>query len=227
MEYAMIQDITANAIGGLITSVIVGFFVLSLRFYIRWRDQFVVQRELMLDIKNRTHRPLPLMILYTLAVLQLAWTLAIFTVTAFLVQYFGRANYDWELIIFGTLFVMAIVIIPVAIRLYHRLYRNYFWIKPTIVILTFFGVAIEASIITGDFPTMTPSGVMGVSTLLVFTFLALIPGMYLGQHIARRTQSAFTIAQLFKHLSVGDKKELIELIDSLPSVSTKKPQSRK
>lgn len=222
----MVQDITANAIGGLITSVIVGTFVLGLRFYIRWRDQFVAQKELLLDIKNKTHRPTSLMLLYTLAVLQLAWTLAIFGVTALLVQYFGRASDDWASIVLGTLFVMAVVVVPVAVRLYHRLHKNYFWIKSFVIILTFLCTTIEVGVITGDFPKVTPDEILGVAMLLALTFAALLPGMYLGQYIARKTQPAFTIAQLFRHLSAGDKKELIELVDSLPSVSKKESSSR-
>ncbi len=219
----MIQDITANAIGGLVTSIIVGIFVLALRFYIRWRDQFVARDELLLDIKNKTHRPTSLMLLYTLAVLQLSWTLAIFGVTALLVQYFGRTNDDWLSIILGTLLVMAFTMTPIAIRFYHRIHKNYFWIKPLIIILTFLGAVIEVSIITGSFPTSAPGSIMGVAVLFAGTFLALLPGMYVGQYIARKTQSAFTMAQLFKHLSSSDRKELIELVDSLPSASTKKP----
>lgn len=222
----MIQEITVNAIGGLITSMIVGTFVLGLRSYIRWRDQFVARRELMLDIKNKTHRPTSLMLLYTLAVLQFSWTVAIFGVTALLSQYLGRANDDWGIIVISTLLVMAIVAVPVAVRLYHRLHKDYFWIKPFIVVATFIGVVIEVSIITGDFPKSAPSDIMGVITLLAFTFIALFPGMHLGQYIARKTQSAFTIAQLFKHLSEKDKKELIELVDSLPSASAKAPLSQ-
>lgn len=217
----MIQDITANAIGGLITSIIVGTFVLALRFYIRWRDQFVTRGEILVDIKNKTHRPTSLMIVYTLAVLQFAWTLAIFGVTALSVQYFGRANNDWAPIVLGILLAMAVTIVPVAIRLYHRLHKDYFWVKPLIVVLTFLGVAIEASVITGDVPTFAPSSILGLAMLLALTFLALFPGMYLGQYIARKTQSAFTIAQLFKHLAPNDQKELIELVDSLPSASAK------
>lgn len=222
----MIQDITANAIGGLITSVIVGIFVLTLRSYIRWRDQFVSRSELIVDIKNKTHRPTSLMLLYTLAVLQFAWTLAIFGVTALLVQYFGRANNDWGSIAFGILLVMAGVIIPVSVRLYHRLHKDYFWVKPCIVVLTFLGMTIEVSMITGDFPAFTPGSVIGLALLMALTFLALLPGMYVGQYIARKTQSAFTIAQLFKQLAPNDQKELIELVDSLPSASMKKPAAR-
>lgn len=221
----MIQDITANAIGGLVTSLIVGTFVLGLRFYIRWRDQFVAREELIVDIKNKTHRPTSLMILYTLAVLQLAWTLAIFGVTALLGQYFGRANNDWAPIVLGVLIVMAVVIVPVAIRLYHRLHTDYFWVKPSIIVLTFIGMAIEASMITRDFPAFAASDILGLAMLMAVTFMALLPGMYLGQYIARKTQSAFTIAQLFKHLSLSDQKELIELVDSLPSASTKEPST--
>jgi len=218
----MIQDITANAIGGLITSVIVGVFVLTLRFYIRWRDQFVAQKELLIDIKNKTHRPTSLMLLYTLAVLQLGWTLAIFGVTALLVQYFGRVSDDWAPIVLGTVIVMAVVMIPVAVRLYHRLHKDYFWIKPLVIILTFVSAAIETGFITGDFPALRPSDVMGIVALFALTYIALLPSMYLGQYIARKTQAAFTITQLFRHLTESDKKELIELVDSLPSVSEKK-----
>jgi hypothetical protein len=42
--------------------------------------------------------------------------------------------------------------------------------------------------------------------------------MYVGQYLARKTQSEFTMTQLFKRLPQHDKKELIELVDSLPSV---------
>jgi hypothetical protein len=220
----MIQDITTNAIGGLVTSVIVGAFVLGLRSYIRWRDQFVARGELLHEIKNKTHRPTPLMLLYTLAVLQLAWTLAIFGVTALLVQYFGREDDNWASIVLSTLLVMGIAVIPIAIRLYHRLHKNYFWIKPLVIILTFFGTVTEVSLITREYPGFAPDDLLGLTMLLAMTFVALLPGMYLGQYIARKTQSAFTIVQLFKHLSPSDKKELIELVDSLPSVSTKEAQ---
>ena len=213
----MIQDITANAIGGLITSVIVGTFVLALRFYIRWRDQLVTHRELLHDIKNKTHRPTSLMLLYTLAMLQLTWTLAIFGVVAFLIQYFGRANNDFAWIVFSTLIVTGIAIVPISIRLYHRLRKNYFWIKPFVIVLSFLAAAIEVGIITGEFPSLVLGDMVGLAALLVLTFMALLPGMYLGQYIARKTQSTFTMTQLFKHLSGSDKKELIELVDSLPS----------
>jgi hypothetical protein len=219
MEFFVIQDITSNAIGGLISSTIAGFFLLTLRFYIRKQDQALERRELILDIKNKTHRSTPIILLYILGTLQLSWTMAIFGVAAVLGQYFGRPNNDWGYIMLGTFLVMSIVMVPISIRLYHRLHRNQFWIKPFIIIVTFLLTSLEVSFITGDFPT--PEAIGALIFLLAFFFISLLPGMYIGQRIAKKTQSEFIMTQLFKRLPTQDKKELIELVDSLPSVSAK------
>jgi hypothetical protein len=47
----------------------------------------------------------------------------------------------------------------------------------------------------------------------------LVPGALAGYFIAKKTQRAFTMLQLFKRLTNTDKTALIELVDSLPSVT--------
>lgn len=212
----MIEDITTNAIGGLISSTIAGLFLLALRFYIKRQDRSVEKRELILDIKNKNFRSTGIILLYTLVLLQFGWTTAIFGATAILVQYFGGENNDWGFIMLGTFIIQGVFMVPVAIRLYHRLHKSQFWIKPFIIIVSFIMTVLEVSLITNDFPTFEAIG--SIALLLGFTFLALLPGLYIGQHLARKTQSEFTMTQLFKRLPQRDKKELIELVDSLPSV---------
>lgn len=216
----MMQDITSNVIGGLIVSVVGGLFVLGLRLYARRRDQSMTKKELILDIKNKTYRPTALVLSYTLVVLQLAWTAAFFSSGSIFLK--GADDFlSFAVMIF---IIMAIVVIPVSIRLYHRLQVNHAWIKPFIIIVTFFAIIIEVTLINRELPPLDPEALLGFSVFIGFVVITLLPGLYIGQYLARKTQSEFTMAQLFKRLSVRDKKELIELVDSLPSAQRKKSE---
>ncbi len=215
----MLQDITSNAIGNIISGLVVALFMLCLKFYTNRQDKEATQKELVLDIKNKTYRSTVVVVAFALAFLQMAWSIVIFTIIPVTKEYLGGGS-DSEgmpLSLVLILLAMGIVMVPVAIYVNHRLKRTPVWMNPALVVATFTLMIIEISIITGDPPPLDQFGI--VLVLLGITSVALLPGAYLGQYLAKKSQHNFTMNQLFKRLPKHDKKELIELVDSLPSVA--------
>ncbi len=216
----MVQDITSNAVGGIISGAIGFVFMVILRYYMRRQDRAISRRELIVDIKNKTYRSKMVMFLYVLTILQLAWLVTLFVLLALLDEYFDRYVNDSLFMLFGILIIMGSVMVPIAIYLHHRLKQLSLWTSLGIIVVSYVLAIFEASILEGSLPENEQIGPLLV--LLVPTCATLLLSVYIGRYIARQTQSEFTMTQLFKRLPQRDKKTLIELVDSLPSVSNQK-----
>jgi hypothetical protein len=216
----VVQDITSNAVGGIISGAIGFVFMVILRYYMRRQDRAISRRELIVDIKNKTYRSKMVMFLYVLTILQLAWLVTLFVLLALLDEYFDRYVNDSLFMLFGILIIMGSVMVPIAIYLHHRLKQLSLWTSLGIIVVSYVLAIFEASILEGSLPENEQIGPLLV--LLVPTCATLLLSVYIGRYIARQTQSEFTMTQLFKRLPQRDKKTLIELVDSLPSVSNQK-----
>ncbi len=219
----MLQNIISNTIGHLLGAAIGALSVLYLRFYMNRAEKGATKQEMVLDIKNKTHRPTMVVFLYALAILQIAWSVALLTIVPLIDHYLQTSEYEeMPLKALLMLLFMGVVMIIVSAYVAHRLRNNRTELYVGLILATFCLTVIEISILTGEFPTADLEGFIGLLMLFGFSCITLLPGVALGRFIAQKTQLEFTMNQLFRRLPLKDKKELIELVDSLPSIATKK-----
>lgn len=213
----MLQDLTVNIIAGILAGIVVTY----LHVYLIHQDRDLGRKELILDIKNKALRSPLVVFIYALALLQVAWsiiTLALIPLTRNTWIEDAQIG-EVSFIIFILLVAMGITMVFISIYMHHRLSKSRLSRNVLLVVATYTLAVTEASIVVDSFPTLRDAGLMLI--MLGITSSILLPAIYLGRYLAKKTQPHYTMQQLFKHLSDQDKKDLIEIVDSLPSVKGK------
>lgn len=218
----MLTDLFVNTAGTILGGAVLAY----LHIYMERRDKELGRRQLVKEIKNRVYRPAVIVFVVALAMLQVTWNI----ITLLLVpiaedsELSGAIIGDIPVMIIILILITGIVTVPISIYMHHRL-PKYSLIFSMALIVTTFGLAVtEASIIAGEFPDEDDTAIM--LSLLLITTSVLLPALYLGAHLAKKTEQEFIMTQLFKRLSQQDKKDLIDIVDSVPSVKDKAKVTR-
>lgn len=214
----MLQDLTVNTIAGILAGIVITY----LHVYLLRRDNDREPKKLVLDIKNKVYRPAPIVFIFALALLQLSWSVITIALIPLVHDTWLTEVYiaDVPLVVFVLLFAMGVAMLFVSIYMHHRLPKINWWLYLVLITCTYTLAVTEASLFAGDFPTIEDAGSMFL--MLAVTAAIFLPLIYAGRYVAIKTQQEFTMLQLFKHLTKQDKSDLIEIVDSLPSVKNKK-----
>lgn len=213
----MLQDLTVNIIAGILAGIVVTY----LHVYLIHQDKDLGRKELILDIKNKALRSPLVVFVYALALLQVAWSIITLALIPLVRNTWIEDAQIGEVsfVIFILLIAMGITMVFISIYVHHRLSKSRLSRNIILVVVTYTLAVTEASIVADSFPTLRDAGLMLI--MLGVTSSILLPAIYLGRYFAKKTQPHYTMQQLFKHISDQDKKDLIEIVDSLPSVKGK------
>jgi len=213
----MLQDLTVNIIAGILAGIVVTY----LHVYLIHQDKDLGRKELILDIKNKALRSPLVVFIYALALLQVAWSIITLALIPLVRNTWIEDAQIGEVsfVIFILLITMGVTMVFVSIYMHHRLTKSRLGTNILLIVATYTLAVVEASIVADSFPTLRDTGLILI--MLGTTSSILLPAIYLGRYLAKKTQPHFTMQQLFRHISDQDKIDLIEIVDSLPSVKGK------
>lgn len=213
----MLQDLTVNTVAGVLAGIVVTY----LHVYLIHHDKDLGRKELILDIKNKAFHPPLVVFVYALALLQVAWSIITLALIPLVRNTWVEDAQigDVSFVVFILLIAMGVTMVFISIYMHHRLAKSRLSMNVALIVATYTLAVIEASIVADAFPTLKDTGLMLI--MLGVTSSILLPAIYLGRYLAKKTQPHFTMQQLFTRLSHQDKKDLIEIVDSLPSVRDK------